>query len=935
MKHKTLLLLCLCLLAGINTFAYDAEIDGIYYNFSGDEATVVSGRTEYSGIVTIPNSVTQYSKTYSVTCIGIYAFSGCSSLTSVTIPESVTVINYGAFQNCSGLTSITIPNSVTSIDTYAFYGCSSLTSVTIPNSVTSIGNSAFYNCSSLTSVTIPDSVTSIGAAAFCSCSGLTSITIPNSVTSIGNDAFSGCSSLTSVTIPENVTIIYYGVFQNCSGLTSITIPNSVTSIGNSAFWGCSSLTSVIIGNSVTSIGNAAFQGCESLTSITIPHSVTNIDQAAFNGCINLNSVVIPSSVTSIDNPVFNGCSGLTSIIVEEGNASYDSRENCNAIIETSSNTLIEGCMNTVIPHSVTSIGESAFAECSGLTSITIPVGVTSIGENAFDGCRGLTSVIIPNSVISIDAESFYGCSSLTDIILSDNLAIIEEETFAKCRSLTSVTIPNSVTSIGESAFWGCRGLTSITIPASVTSIGEYAFYGCSLTSVKVKNAVPVTIDEGTFGNSSNATLDVPKGSMDAYMAAPYWNEFKEILEFEPNEIYLSGAEGVTGRQMKLPVALNNEDRITGLQMDLYLPEGMTVATNSRGKPLVAVTDRMDGNYSLSCRTMPDGFMRIVGFSPDNDVFTGEEGDILTVTIDVDESVSAGEYAAEVKDIVLSDVDNVEYHPADTTTTIQIKAQGDVDGSGAVNINDVVCIVNHILKRETGTFIEKAADVDGSGSININDVVVLIDRFILQRTDAPRHAHHLMAEATEDRLYVDDLYMVEGETMEIAMKLSNTHDVRAVQGNIKLPEGFSFVTKSNGRPDVRNLDERSEDFTLSCEIQDDGSMTFTQYSIDGYTYEGNEGGIFTFKITAGAGIQSGTYSMSLTDVILSIGGKAYEQPDSSCTLLADGIKAIDNGQLINGNEGVWYSPDGRRLDKPQRGINIIRYADGNGKKVLVK
>ena len=113
------------------------------------------------------------------------------------------------------------------------------------------------------------------------------------------------------------------------------------------------------------------------------------------------------------------------------------------------------------------------------------------------------------------------------------------------------------------------------------------------------------------------------------------------------------------------------------------------------------------------------------------------------------------------------------------------------------------------------------------------------------------------------------------------------------------------------------------------------MTFTQYSIDGYTYEGNEGGIFTFKITAGAGIQSGTYSMSLTDVILSIGGKAYEQPDSSCTLLADGIKAIDNGQLINGNEGVWYSPDGRRLDKPQRGINIVRYADGNGKKVLVK
>ena len=254
--------------------------------------------------------------------------------------------------------------------------------------------------------------------------GLTTATIPEtvtyngttySVTSIGKSAFKWCSSLTSVTIPNSVTSIEYEAFELCSSLTSVTIPNSVTSIGNYAFNNCFSLTSVTIPNSVTSIGYYAFYGCSSLTSISIPNSVTSIGKWAFSSCSSLTSVTIPTYVTSIGECAFAYCSSLTSIVVESSNTMYDSRENCNAIIETASNTLIAGCQSTTIPNSVTSIGESAFRGCSFLTSVTIPNSVTSIGESAFRGCSSLTSISIPNSVTSIGKLAFKLCSSIADI----------------------------------------------------------------------------------------------------------------------------------------------------------------------------------------------------------------------------------------------------------------------------------------------------------------------------------------------------------------------------------------------------------------------------------------------------------------------------------------------------------------------------------------
>ena len=565
----SLLLTVLMSMMGITAFAHDFEAKNtagvtIYYLKTSDTEVAVSFKgdsynsysNEYTGNVVIPKSVTYNGVTYNVTSIGGNAFAVCSGLTSITIPNSVTSIGSSSFSSCTGLTSITIPNSVTSIEFRAFWCCTGLTSINVESGNTNYDSR--NNCNAIIEIEtntliqgcnntiIPNSVTSIGMEAFNGCSGLTSVTIPNSVTSIDWDAFAGCSGLTSVTIPNSVTSMGGNAFAGCSGLTSITISNSVTSMMQGVFRGCTGLTSIEIPNSVTDIDRDAFYGCSGLTSVTIPNSVTSIGARAFHGCSGLESITIPNSVTSIGSYAFYNCSGLESIEVGSGNTKYDSRDNCNAIIVTASNTLIAGCKNTVIPNSVTSIDVYAFYNCSGLESITIPNSVTSIDGFAFFGCSGLQKVIVSdiaawcgisfcdNTANPLSyAHHLYNNENteITNLVIPDGVTGIRYAFFG-CSGLTSVTIPNSVTSIDGNAFWGCIGLTTVTIPNSVRSIGSGAFYDCTgLTSVTVKIETPLTIDSYTFSSyRANTILCVPCGSKAAYQAADYWKDFKEIVE---------------------------------------------------------------------------------------------------------------------------------------------------------------------------------------------------------------------------------------------------------------------------------------------------------------------------------------------------------------------------------------------------------------------
>ena len=468
------------------SFIYE---DNVLFNM--DKSKLISYRNQEAKSFIIPNGVMSIEK---------YAFSGCSSLISISVPKSVTSIGDGAFDGCSSLSSIAISDSITSISAWTFDGCKSLRSLIIPDSVTSIGNEAFRGCSSLCSLVIPDSVTSIGDGAFDGCSSLRSLVIPDCVTSIRDGAFDGCKSLRSLVIPDSVTSIGDGAFSSCSSLRSLVIPGSVTSIGDGAFSSCSSLRSLVIPDSVVnikgnpfchwkgkleclsasfiyednvlfnmdksklisfrnqeaksfiipdgvkSIGNRAFDYCYSLISISIPNSVTSIGDESFIDCSSLSNLVIPNSVTSIGAWAFDGCKSLRSF---------------------------------VIPDSVTSIGYGAFSYCSSLSSLVIPDSVTSIGDSAFEDCTSLSSLVIPDGVTSIRDYVFSGCSSLSSLVIPNSVTSIGDSAFSGCSSLSSLAIPDSVTCIGFGAFEGCSSLRDIVIPNSVNDIEDRAFEGCN------------------------------------------------------------------------------------------------------------------------------------------------------------------------------------------------------------------------------------------------------------------------------------------------------------------------------------------------------------------------------------------------------------------------------------------------------------------------
>ena len=486
--------------------------------------------------VTIPNTVTN---------IDIDAFYGCTGLTSITLSNSLKTLS--GFSGCTGLTSVNIPNSVTTIDWAAFSGCTGLTSVSIPNSVTTINQNAFNRCIGLTSITIPNSVKILGG--FSGCTGLTSITIPNSVTTISGDAFNGCTGLTSIDIPNSIKTL--SGFSNCTGLTSITIPNSVTTISGDAFKGCTGLTSITIPNSVKTL--SGFRGCTGLTSITIPNSVTTIDGNAFRDCTSLISVIIPNSVTKIKVDAFYGCTALKNIEipnslteieskvfaysgldtlfipasvvsiksdsfignilscieVDPSNPVYDSRNSCNAVIETSTNNLILGCQKTVIPSTVKTIGTQAFCEQVVLNSIDIPNTITKIDSYAFEGCTGLDSLLIGNSVTEIEHYAFEGCTGLN-----------------------SIEIPNSVKKISYRAFKDCSQLDSLSIGESVWYIGVEAFQNCcNLNSIQLKSIITPRSWASTFdGVDKNIKVYVPSISIDNYRKAEPWCAFNIIAD---------------------------------------------------------------------------------------------------------------------------------------------------------------------------------------------------------------------------------------------------------------------------------------------------------------------------------------------------------------------------------------------------------------------
>ena len=500
-----------------------------FYNEAKLARVTDTTSTSLSGALEIPSVVKSEGNSCKVFSIGDAAFSNCSSLTSISIPEGVTSIGERAFYNCSSLEAFngegnsyykivdngrallvdggktlfayaignteplyTIPEGVTSIGSYAFQSCSRLTSISIPEGVTSIGDNAFSDCSSLTSITLPNTLTSIGERSFDSCQSLTLIPIPEGVTSIGSYAFSSCSSLTSITIPEGVTSISYQAFYDCSSLTEITIPEGVTSIGGFAFYDCYALA-IVYNNS--------------RLNITVG--------STGNGYVGYYAKEI---VTSGNNPAGR--------IETEGNVQYYVNEETGKEIALAPSVPRGSLTSTTIREGTKEINQYAFQSCRSLTSITIPEGVTSIGTYAFSGCYALT-IVYNNSSLNIRAGSSgngyvaryakeivaSGEEAVGEVVVEGNVqyyvngaTIIALAPSVARDSLTSITIREGTTEINQYAFYYCSNLTEITINGKITTLGSSAFSGCTKLTKLTLGAGVTSIPSDLFSTNMLTNL---------------------------------------------------------------------------------------------------------------------------------------------------------------------------------------------------------------------------------------------------------------------------------------------------------------------------------------------------------------------------------------------------------------------------------------------
>ena len=539
------------------------EIDGIFYNLirTTKQAEVTSNPYEYSGSVNIPEKVQYEGMGYSVTSIDEFAFSGCSGLTSVNIPNCVTSIGKWAFSDCNKLPVLKLPDNLVYIGESAFQDCYSIVSLTIPNSVTTIETRAFQNCNGIVSLTISSSLSKIDDYVFSGCS-IPTVNIPNSVVTIGTGAFQGCKVLTSVDIPNSVIEIGTSAFYGCSGLVSVTIPNSIKSIGMWAFMDCPALNSINIsdlsswcriefeyGGNPLCEGHHLFLNGSEIKDLIIPNNVSEIKENAFSGGY-FNTITIPEGIVSIGKSAFEGCSELKSISLPNS-------------LESLGVQLFYGCTNLesiLIPNRVTKIETNTFLECANLSTVSIPDNVVSIGEQAFEGCLNLKSIKLPSGLLSIGRSAFKRCINLKSISIPDGVTILNEETFQDCAYLKSVKLPESLYIIGKNVFSNCGvvsidlsdpvaeypeaiihyyGLESIVIPEHVEYIYQEAFSDCpSLKKIEVQPATPPFLYDNSFSNFS-VPLKVPKGCKEAYQSAQGWKNFTNISDADKyNLIYV-------------------------------------------------------------------------------------------------------------------------------------------------------------------------------------------------------------------------------------------------------------------------------------------------------------------------------------------------------------------------------------------------------------
>ena len=792
-------------LSSVTSIGNDAFTGTPWYK-NQPNGVVYAGKVLYKYKGTMPEG-TKISVKEGTLGIAERAFSDCSGLESVTIPNSVTSVGKDAFQNTpwfdnqpdgvvyagkvlykyKGImpegTKISIKEGTLGITGWAFSDCSGLTSVTFPNSVTSIGEWAFYNCSGLTSVTIPNSVTSIGEWAFYNCSALTSVTFPNSVTSIGECAF-----------------------YDCSGLTSVTIPNSVTSIGEWAFYNCSRLTSVTIGNSLTSIGKHAFD-CENLTTVvSLIENPYKIGNDVFSQNTTKNATLYVPVGSSEKYKAVDGWKNF--VLISE--IEYIPDPKPEAVTVT-----VKNCSRVYGEANPTFEYETIGALLNGTPEINCEATPTSpVGNYQIIASKG--------SVTNNNVTFVSGVLTVTKAMLT---VTADNCTMTQGGQMPELTLTYSGFKNDETASVLTTRPTASCVATSESNTGEYE----------------ITVSGGEAQNYDFT-----------YVAG--------TLTIEPTagrQLFASNITAYKGKQVEMPVSLTNEQTIAGFQFDLKLPTGISVA-KSGNNYLASLTSRASG-LDISVSKLESGDYRFVAFSNEANNISGNSGEVLTITLDIPQTATIGESTITIKNVVLTAIVNetsqsVYADNATSTLSVQNFTLGDTNGDGFINVTDVAGIVTHVSGQTQTNFHEIAADVNNDGLVDANDVTAEINT-------VKANASVGTGVSSGKLLYGNALSAYKGKQIVLPVILENTQAMAGYQFDLQLPAGVSLAT------DGAALTERATGLTLYSNALATNQYRFVVVSTAGNTIATGNGAVMNLTLNVTDDTANGANTVAISNVIL--------------------------------------------------------------------
>lgn len=928
--------------------------------------------------VTLPNTLTQIGIAAfyncairevnipsSVTKIGLSAFDRCP-LTSVALPSSLKIIESWAFSSTS-LTEVTIPSSVISIDMGAFGNSTTLKKVRINNAAVTL-TSSFHYCTALEDVDLGNAVVAINVGVsdgyyhgcFTGCTSLTSIRLPNSIKAVGAYTFNGCNRLEEVVLPGACTEIAGNAFEGCSLLKTISLPNTIQTIGDYAFRNCSQLQSVALSTSLNSIGSYAFTNCTALKEILIPEQVVNMGGNAFSGCTGLKSVIFDNSPLGISNNAFDGCKSLQSVefgkyVTSIGDYSF---QNCISL------------ESVVIPDKVEKLG-CAFPGCTALKRAVIGRGVKQMysvyssypGAGLFSDCTKLSSVEIKSNILTMIGHScFYNCRSLKKIEVPASVTSIQEYAFAGCSALAHVYMtPTTPPGITDKVFSDYANPT-LHVPAAaktaytkadnwknfakVVAIGsepkasaeEIAALEALLTQAKAlyNNAVEGT-EPGNYRPGAKATFKIVINEVEECISETMLTEEVEdctemlnmaMQSFRNKQVkndvqtnntlaFAGSLKAAVGMEFSLPIEMNNIDAITGVQFDLYLPDGMELSEDEYGDYNIELSDRTtERRHSVASRLMGDGALRVVVSSQQNATFEGNSGTLLTLVLFPKSTIESGDHDVTLKNIILTDPQATRYAAPDMKSTITVSnyTMGDVNNDGHIDVADLAGVVRFILENADASLVFNAADMDGNGVIEINDYAALVNVILNQSTTTKM----LLRRNRAVRREVIRLNNTDENELTVCLP-QNDMRYTAMQFDLRLPEGIELaddgVEVISGRHSAWMQRHANGTCRIVC-----ASMMNDEF---------NEGEVLRLRIK-GTGTVSGSIEAVCENVVLSDVEAVRHEAAPAVSNISGGEETGIRTVTTDGDATPVYDLQGRCVVRPRQGLYIVK-----GRKTIIK